>query len=458
TISALGRPTHQPRSLMRFATPLFALLLVLVAGGCASAEGAYDDAFEAELAGDLPTAFDRYYTALRRDDEIADARTRLAGVGERLIAGFLAEASGATPMRAADLYLSVEQHVGRAAEVGVALETPPTFDADRDRTFALAVDDRMAAARAARGAGAFSEALDALNDARDYRPTAREGESLDAEARSLYFDWSRDDLARGRFRRAYSSAASGLALSPPGSEMALSLGSLQREILDLGSVRVAFFPVERDGPGGSDGRRSSVGGSPRMPIGFADDLDDVLNDDHWRTPPLFVLSADPADVRRLVRRERDAEDLVNREGYLGTLARDLDADFGAAFSVGRWRETVEERDRDVRQATLRRGGSATYDRVRQRLTLSATVTFSLVDARTRRVLCESDIRREARETLTVHEYDGDWRDLALDRNERRYFTDDNREEVETELHIELIESLAQAVADNVYRCAGRVVS
>lgn len=443
---------------MRFATPVFAFLLLLTAWGCASAEGAYDDAYEAELAGDLQTAFDRYYTALRRDSEIADARTRLGDVGERLVRGFLAEASGATPMRAADLFLTVERHVGRAAEVGVRLLTPPTFDADRDRAFALAVDDRMAAARAARGAGAFSDALDALGDARDYRPTASESASLDAQAREVYLDWARDDLARGRFRRAYASAASGLDLSPSGSDIALALGSVQTQALDLGSVRVAFFPVERDGPGGSDGRRSEVGGTARMPIGFADDLDDVLNDDHWRTPPLFVLSADPADVRRLVRRERDADDLVNREGYLGTLARDLDAHLGAAFSVGLWRETLEERDRDARRTTLRRGGSATYDRVRQRLTLSATVTYAVVDARTRRVVCEDDVRREVRETITVHEYDGDWRDLALDRDERRYFTDDHREEVETEMHIELIESLAQTVAERVYSCVGRGVS
>ena len=442
----------------RFATPLAIALLLITAGGCASAEGAFDDAVEAEVEGDLPRAFDRYHTALRRDEAFPGARDGLASVGAELIEQSLAEASGAAPVRAADLYLAVEDRHARAAEVGVALALPAAFDADRDAAFDAAIATLRQDAAGARASGAFSSALDALNRARAYRPAPEASGALDLDARDLYADWAEADLAAGQYRRALSSTESALGFSPPDSDVALQLSALQAAILDAGSVRVAFFPAERmGGDRGGDGRRGTVGGPAPMPSRFLYDLGAILEDDHWRQPPLFVLAADPGDVRRLLRRERDADDLVNRERTLGSLARDLDADLGAAFAAGLWRETEEERSRDARRAETRDGESVTYDRVRTRLTLGATVDYAVVDARTRFVVCEGDVDREARQTLTTHEYDGNWRDLDLDRDDRRRFADDHREEAEDELYADLAESLAAGVAAEVYRCINRRV-
>ena len=439
----------------RFATPLALSLLVLTVGACASAEGAYEDAMEAEVSGDLPTAFDRYYTALRRDPEIGNARGRLAVVGRQIVEGSLSQAATADEVHAADLYLRVERHVARAAEVGVTLAVPPSFDADRDAAFARAVSSLLTAAASARDRGAFSDALDFLRDADAYRPGADERALLDEEARLTYTLWAEADLAAGRFRRAYSSTEAALALLGPSTPAAASLQALQAEILDVGSVRVAFFPLDSDRD--SDGDRGPVG-RPRTtpPYAFVADLDDVLNDDHWTRPPLFVFSTDPAEVRRLLRRERDRADLLNDRTLVAALSRDLDAHLGAAFEVVGWIEHEEERDREARSADTRSGGRGTYDRVRLRLERGATVEYAVVDADTRRVVCEGDVDRTVRETITVHEAD-DWRDLQVNREDRRRFTEDHRDEEEERLRDRLLEQLAGAVAERVYRCVGRQV-
>ncbi|HIG75850.1 MAG TPA: hypothetical protein EYQ24_15080 [Bacteroidetes bacterium] len=447
----------------RFATPLALFLLVLALGACASARGAYDDAMEAEVSGDLPTAFDRYYTALRRDSEIGNARGRLRVVGEQLVEQWLGEAALADPIRAADLYVGVERHALRAEEVGVTLGLPATFASDRDAAFAEAVGSILVGAETARQRGEFSRALDLLRDAEAYRPSASDRLALDDEARQTYTLWAEADLSAGQFRRAYSSTEAALGLLAPDSPEALAMVDLQSAILDAGSVRVAFFPLhaERGRYGNDDGDRGPVrGGRPgtrtEPPYSFVADLDDVLNDDHWTRPPLFVYSADPAEVRRLVRNERQADDLLDNHTLLAVFSGDLGADLGAAFEVTDWVETEEIRDRDTRTAETRTGGTGTYERIRLRLERGATVEYAVVDSRTRYVVCQGEVSRDVSETITVHEAD-DWRDLQLSREERRRFTDDHRDEEEAELRSELLAALSSAVADRVYRCAGQRV-
>ncbi|MEM6327965.1 MAG: hypothetical protein AAF791_12670 [Bacteroidota bacterium] len=443
--------------MIRFATLLALSTLLLTLGACGTARGAFEDATEAEAEGDFATAFDRYHTAIRRDDDerLPGLRERLAEVGNRLVADHLAEVPQATPTRAADLFLTVETYVSRATEVGVTLAVPATFDADRDAAFAQAISALVQSAADARETGAFSDALRHLRDADAYRPTEDERVALDDAARQTYTVWAEDDLANGRFRRAYSSTESALALLAPESEAALAMLDLQREIVDVGSIRAAFFPLDTGSD--RDGDRGPVG-SPRTeaPFRFVADLDDVLNDDHWTRPPLFVLSADPADVRRLLRRERDAEDLIADRTLIAALARDLDAHVGTAMEVVGWTEFEEVRDRDTRTVDTRDGGRGTYDRVRLRLTLGATVEYAVVDADSRRILCESAISRDVRETITVHEAD-DWRNLQVSREDRRRFTEDHRLEAEDALHDQLLERLASAVAERVYSCVGQRV-
>ncbi len=441
----------------RFATPLALFALTLSVWGCTSARGAYDDAMQAELAGDLPTAFDRYYTALRRDADLPNARGRFGVVGRNLVAGLLAEASGAPPVRASDLYLSVESRVSRADELGVDLRIPATFEQDRDAAFASAISVLRRHSGELRGTGEFARALASLNRARTFRPTASETQRLDRDAGDLYTEWAEADLSQGLWRRAYASTE--LALGFASDDSVLRVQDLQAAILDAGSIRVAFFPLappERDARGSDDGERGSVGRA-RMPPGFAARLDDLMNDDHWTRPPLFVYSADPADVRRLLRRERDAGDLVHRQRLAADLARDLDADLGAATAVSLWREAEEVRDRDVRQAATRSQEAASYERLRVRLSAGATVEYAVVDARTGSLVCEGEVERDVTRDATFHEVDGDWRDLAVDRDDRRLFTDDHRDEVMADLYLDLQTKLAGAVAERVYSCVGQQV-
>ena len=441
---------------------LLALAFSLTLWGCASASGAYDAAVEAETAGNPEAAFGHYVTALKRDPDIANARGRVAILGRNLATHKLAEADGARPVRAADLYLEVERLVSRASEVGVRLDLLAGYPADRDAAFARAISALLTSSASARDAGDFSASLARLREADAYRPGTEDRLALDREARQTYTLWAEDDLASGRFRRAFDSAQSAIGLSDPRSQEALRLIDLQTAILDAGSVRVAFFPLTREGRpsgegrrGGDDGQRGEVG-ALRVPYTFVDDLDDVLNDDFWTQPPPFVLSADPADVRRLIRRERDADDLMDRRALLAGLASDLDAHFGAAFSISGWTETEEETSRETRRADRQRGGRGSYDRVRLRLERGATVEYVVVDARTRAVVCDGEVRESERETITVHQAD-DWRQLDLSRSDRHLFTQNHRDDEQATVRAELRAELAGAVAERAYRCVGQRV-
>ena len=334
-------------------------------------------------------------------------------------------------MRAADLYLGVERYVGQAAEVGVTLALPETFARDRADAFSDAVASLRGASGAAQASGDFPRALSLLSRARAYRPTASETADLDLDARDVYLLWAEDDFARGQFRRAYANANSALGYTGSDEATILRLRDLQAAVLDAGSVRVAFFPVEREGQAPAAAREATTTATAGRSAA-ARALGCL-----WRSPTTSTTSSTTTTGR--ARRSSSSppipptcaacsaasampSDLVNRQRLLADLAGDLDADLGAAFSVGLWRETEEEQKREARQTRTRSGAAATYDRVRQRLTLGATVEYAVVDAGSRQVLCEGEVRRDVTDTITVHEYDGDWRDLAVDRDDRRLFT------------------------------------
>src|SRR5690606_16386232 len=131
------------------------------------------------------------------------------------------------------------------------------------------------------------------------------------------------------------------------------IDGLQVEALERGSVYAAVFPVEDEGD-------RSTSEAPRS---FVADLDALLYDEHWAAPPLFVRTADPAEVRRLLRRRYNADDRLRSPRRTAALARALLAKFGTAATLTRYDRQAEEADRDTLTAPYRNGtGTGRYVR------------------------------------------------------------------------------------------------
>ena len=431
---------------MRLASRVLILLAVGVAG-CVSAKGAYEDGLALERSGDVTAAAEAYVRALRRDASLPNVRGRLGVVGREAVARDVAAAASAGPAQAAEHYLSAEALIQRAANVGVDLQRPASFAADLDAALDRAVEGAHAAATRSLDGGDFEQAIRFLDTGRRYRPSPEWAAAYDATAGDAYYGWAEADLAAGRYRTALGHADAAVGLGASG--LAEGLDALRAEILDAGAVRLAVLPPER------------ARGAGALPRGFLTTLGDVLLDDAFARPQPFVKTAYPADARRLVREARDVDGRFENPRLLSGLARDLDADLGVAVDVVSLDLSTEERRRRTVEARWRgdgeRGGPPSWDRVDLRLTAEAVVAYVVVDAATRRVVCQSEVTRRARGDYETAESEHDARDLRLDRDDARLFDADHEADEEDRILLDLYHELADAVAREVSACALRQV-
>ena len=177
----------------------------------------------------------------------------------------------------------------------------------------------------------------------------------------------------------------------------------------------------------------------------------------WSRPPLFVAAAFPPDVRRAIRSLSGGDERDGRRGTSAELARLLDADLAVATRLDDFTRAEEERERETRTADRRSGGTATYTRVTPDLALSATLVYEVVDARSRRVVCEGEVERRVDTRLRTGVYAGRVSDLDLDRSEPRLFDEEYLDDEERDLEVRLRVALAERLADRVYRCVEREV-
>ena len=433
---------------MRLFTLANGVALLVLLAGCRTAGGVYTDAMEMETTGRMEDAARAYADALRRDPDIANARGRLVVAGREAVRQRLAaaEASGSRS-GAADQMLAAEALVGEAANVGVSLDRPATFDADVRAACAAAVDALLDAGREQTGGGDYAAALGVLDRARTYRPSAERRQDLDEAARTAYGGWATADLASGRFRAALAHADAALALAAPGSADADALQRTRADVLDAGTLFAAVFPAARP--------RTPRGDA--LPDGFLRDVTDVLLDDRLAPPPLFVAFADPTETRRALRQRRD--DLGGNARLLAELTREVGADVGLVAEVDGFAFTEAETGRRDVTFRLREGGTTVPGvRVTTEMTLrvSAALVGTLADGR--RVACDTD----ANAVVVSERYDtatttADRQTLRLSDGERDLFTGDARDRLYVRLVAQLRDRLADDLGRRVAGCLCRQV-
>ncbi len=435
---------------LRFAAVLLVLSLI---GGCVSAERAYHDGMDQEVSGDYASAANAYALALERDPDLPNVRGRLAVAGREAVAQWLASAPPRGPVGGADAYLAADALVTRASRLGVDLARPASFDADRDAALRDAVATLHLRADDAARAGDFAGALQTLGRARAYRPSPQMQAALDVSARRATAGWAEADYAAGRFRAAYGRAQTALGMYAPDDPAAGPVIDLLDDIVAAGTLVAAVFPSESD---------------EALPRGLLRDFDDVLVDDELTALPPLLALVDPAEVRRQSRRaeggvrtpvrQAGGRDLIDHPRRTARFADDLGADFGVAVELGPLAEARTEGEPRTETARLREGGArATYQRRRVSLERTLGAAFVVVDAASRQVVCEDEVRVSATERYDRASYDGDWRALDLSRRERALFTDDADEDAADRLLDQLRDEAAAALAAKVVSCLERQV-
>ncbi len=415
---------------------------VLLLTGCKSADELYNEGQALELRGDYEAAAYHYAEALRKQPGLRKAQGRLleAGklaLGQRLARLAEAEAAGAW-VEAADDHRGLDGLVGAAQRAGVTLALPADYAERRAANLDAAVATLLERGGAALARGAFADALAAYDRAEQYDPTP-EAVSLLAEARlDATAGWAEADLAAGRYRAAFDRAGQALAFVPPGSAAAALVTRIQTEALGRGSLRAAFAPVQPTRRAGN------------LPRGFAGALTDALELDGWTQPPPFILTLESALVRRALRD-------LGLDGPLGPgeaarLGSVLGVDAVFAGEIERFERTVTEKKREEKQARTRTGDRATYTRIEEEITLSATLAFTLVESGSGAVLCAEEVSRSERDRTARGEVGGSLRALDLGRAERRLFDADARAEDERNLEDELIDALAGRAAEAAFGC------
>ena len=414
-------------------------LLVLLVGGCASAEGAYADGMEFETDGDYVSAAGAYATALERDPSIRNVPGRLAVAGREAIRYYIAQAQVADAEGAARFYLAADELAARSARLGVEVERPATFDADRDDALDRGVIALLGHAEAHRRRGGFADALAALSLARTFRPTEAQATQLDALALRTYADWAEADLDAGRYRDALAHADAALDLDPAATEV----NDLRATILDVGTVVAAILPSE----------------GPEEDASFLRDLDDVLVEDGLTPTPILIALIDPADVRRWERRQRGQRRpaLSDSPRRLGDAADDLGADLGVVVAMRPIAVESVEGDARTESVNRRGGGSATISTRAIRLTLTGRADVTAAEAGSGRTVCERSADARATESYDRATTVGDWQALDLSRRQRAAFDADAGDRAEDRARADLRDRLATALAREIATCLERQV-
>jgi len=473
--------------------PRRALLLLLVLAACTTPKKRFEQGQEAEAEGRWAEAAAKYIDALRRDPGYPGAREKALETGNRALEDYARVAAGLEEagrwQQAADEYRRADALMESAASVRVVLQPPPGYRESRRGAFDQAFELAMGAADASLSQGRWHDAAQAYAAAAgSYEPSAQQrdraqegrfrallaganaemeagrfgradqlaGEAaaifgpeaprsrpavqLQAQIRSRHYlelvAAARQGMNEGRFQHAFMLVDEALAVYGPDAQESAEARDLRVRIIELGTVHLAVTPVWRD---------ERIG--PRVPAALLTDLNDILDDEHWNEPPLFVAVPDPGAVRKQLRQlEFDHEVLSVQRA--SAVARTLGAEFAAVLFLSACDYDRGERP-EPREVATRAGPPGQVKLYRTR-SLRAACTFRLVDARSGQLVVEGTVEASAERRLDHATCDGNLGDLLLTQEQHAWFDVARIRAADREIEREVAAGLASGVANAVY--------
>jgi tetratricopeptide (TPR) repeat protein len=431
-------------------------LLALALGGCVSAKERFERARNFESEGRYADAAWAYVKVLEDEPGFPNARRKLFEASQRAVDGWMQQArtaADAERYERAVVHLDEIRNLREACRgVDVSLPLPDGYTAFRDDTERRAADALMAEADAAAEAGDWPAAYRSYDRARRYVDTAERIETIDERQAEVLLGWADAEMQRGTYRGAYQRAARVFDLVPDTHPLVEEAEALRATAVERGTRRVAFLPLWRTEA--ADRALSDV---------FLSDLNDVLTARYWSSPPPFIASADPIDVRRTMRRYGVDRDVLSRRDA-AEVGRGVGADFVVTGEVTEFvaAETDVDEER-VPVAYVPDGRGPTSGRENRRsnddapadtayvhrtydLELEAVIEYRVVEVRTGRVVDRGTADAEAEGAMEDARFDGDWRNLDLSGAEKDLFDPEVRQRREQEIETRLLDRLAAEYA------------
>jgi tetratricopeptide (TPR) repeat protein len=425
----------------------FLLLLpaVLFLTGCVSTQDRYEKAVLLEGQGRYEDAATYYIKVLRKDPAWPEAKERLRETGNHVVNESLDHTHALVEVEDFEGAVGVLARLDRlreqAANVGVLLPVPDNYDAYRQDLTEGAIMSLIRQGERAEAERRWQTALEAYERAlTGYSLSLETQEELQASMGRVLIRWGEDDMARQHFRSAYGRAARALEIIDTDAAMAEHALALQHEALQAGTQHVVFLPVAS--------ARLSTGSVPES---FLPNLNEVFRYEYWDQTPLFIASADPADVYRELRRYGLERRPVSRNDAVN-LGRTLGADLvviNELDELNREETVVREQVRRVRTRGRNPVDTSYVEQVVD-VTLEARIAFQVVDPVTRDVVYQNTVQASVEDRIEQGIYEGDARNLDLSSSARRLFDSEVQEEERLALEAALTDALAEDAAWRVY--------
>jgi hypothetical protein len=419
---------------------------VLTGTGCTSTQERFEKASRLQAKGRHGSAAEQYIRVLSDDRRYPGAREGLQTTGDLAVSEWLGEAvglvNGGQHAQALGRLDRIDGLRSSAAKVGVTLLVPPHYATYRQSVARDAIVELRQKGESASAAGKWGEALEAYGQAARYASDSELVAAIDEERAGVHLRWAEQEMQLRHFRSAHERAGHVLGLVSAEHVLAGRAETLQASALTRGTKTVAFLPLWQ-----TDDVDSLVS------AGLLQDLNDVLQYEHWSANTPFVEAADPVTIRRALRRsDLDRTALSRHEA--ARVGREAAAELvvvGAWTRLERHERQQVDRVRKVRfkRRAVPEGGArdTSFVEQRYRLVLDAEVSFRIIEVHARRQVEDGKADASVSGQVTRALFAGDYRDLDLTGAQRDLF-EGEREAVDA-LTDELLEKLAPRLAEAV---------
>ncbi|HRR08496.1 MAG TPA: hypothetical protein PLO56_07365 [Rhodothermales bacterium] len=467
----------------KFAIPAL-LFLMLFISACDTTGKVLKRATALEAKGRYEDAAMAYIQVLQKNPNLSNARSGLQSTGDAAIRAILTEPTR-DPKAQVSHYRRVDGLVQKADAVNLSLTLPATYQSDRRRAFNdvirdlvtraenLAIEnkweqalnsarealqyepdpdaeqmirnqmfdledqwskDLAAAGLAAERKRDWSGALRNYEKATEITPDERMKEEMTQARSNVLFQWAEDDIRYNKFRAAYDKLGRALEMAPRNERAR----SLMEEAMRRGSRKVAFLPLYR-----------TAAAIQEMPDSFVQELNEELQFGYWGKPPAFVITSDPRDIRREMRKD-DLEGRVLSDDKVYLLGRRIGGDFIVFGEIDRFVVTernVRERDRNASTFSKQK---VTYKEVIVERKVEVGVSFRILELSKRRLFTSGGTRHTEVIQYKTAKYAGNMADLDLNREQRGVFNGEDKRENLNNMITKMVREIGKKTASGVY--------
>ena len=419
-------------------------LMVLTLAGCVSTEKQLERAISYEESGDYVRAARYYVSVLKREPDMNGARDGLIRTGAIAVDNYIDEARDLELQGSFDEAIRVldvmEELRTDARDAGVELTVPPDHAAYRDRLATAAVNALVEQGRRAEEQGNWEEALEHYQRVLTaYVISVDRTEEMHLAQARVYVKWGLQDIERSYFRSAYNRGAEAIRILGEDHPRSIAAIELQDRAITEGTQYVTFFPTS-----------ATADVAEVAPRGLLDEFNDLMQFDFWGTPPSFIASSDPVQMRRELRRSNPEDELTSINAI--QIGRLLESDYVVVSRALQFQlEETRVRDRTIEAQTRGRNSlDTTYVKRAYTARLTAEIAYSVLEVESREEVDAGTVQYNVTQRMERGIYSGDYQDLDLSYNEQRLFDPEELEEALRDLEDELLDGLAPRLADELY--------